>query len=228
VGCFMLMITPKKLHSLRMIIYIMMFVLTRDVMTPLGLWKLESYPVLLFEFVHDPAILTFLAIASLIIVYMMNYIDEELHSLVIWRKGNDGAALFVGLCGSLAVFLPVFAIKQLFGSPSKSESSFSLVYLFSVLLLAMCGNLCEEVLFRGFFQGYLEKSLPKLQSAIASGIFFGLCHTFLASAVTNNGWSLLIFVIYEGTIAALVRMNYGVLSSALTHGMAIFLIAVTS
>jgi len=228
----LLLIIPKKLHMLRMIIYIMMFVLTRDVMTPLGLWKLESYPVILFEFIHDPAILTLLAIMSLIIVYLINFVDEELHSLVIWRKGNDGAAVFIGVCGSFAVFLPVFVIKQLFGVPFRSESSTSishtLVYLLSVLFLAMCGHLYEEVLFRGFFQGYLEKNLPKLQSAIASGIFFGLCHTFLASSVTNNGWSLLIFVVYEGIIAAIVRMNYGVLSSALTHGMAIFMIAVTA
>jgi len=231
IGCSMLVMIPKNLHMLRMMIYIMMFVLTRDVMTPLGLWKLESYPVILFEFIHDPAILIFLAIASLIIVFLMNFIEIELNSLVVWRKGNDGPLVFVGLCGSLIVFLPVILIKQLFGNSNStiaSTSTSSPFYLFSIFLLSMCGNLYEEVLFRGFFQGYLEKSLPKLQAAVASGFFFGFCHSFLASSVTNNGLSLLIFVVYEGIIAAIVRMNYGVLASALTHGMAIFLMCVTS
>ena len=47
----------------------------------------------------------------------------------------------------------------------------------------------------------------------------------LALTVTDVGYPLLLFALYEGVIAGLVAMKYGVIPAALTHGLAIFIIS---
>ncbi|WP_017255798.1 CPBP family intramembrane glutamic endopeptidase, partial [Pseudomonas tolaasii] len=84
----------------------------------------------------------------------------------------------------------------------------------------------EEVLFRGFLQGYLEQQVSPLRAALISGVAFAACHTFLALSVTQLGWPVLLFTLIEGLACGLVRMRYGVLPAIITHGTAILLIAV--
>ena len=106
-----------------------------------------------------------------------------------------------------------------------SEQPVAFSLLPPLLLMALFGNLLEEVLFRGYFQGYLEKHVTPLRAALGSGVFFAVCHTFLATTVTALGAPILVFTLFEGTIAGLVRMRMGVLPAALAHGGAIFLLA---
>ena len=95
-----------------------------------------------------------------------------------------------------------------------------------ILLVTLLGNFLEEVLFRGYLQGYLEQKagFSPLRAAVASGVGFAFGHIFLAVTVTNAGLNLLLFALYEGVIAGLVRMKYGVIPATLTHGFAIFLL----
>jgi hypothetical protein len=42
--------------------------------------------------------------------------------------------------------------------------------------------------------------------------------------VTDVGWPLLLFTLYEGLICAFLRMYRGVIPAACAHGVAIFLL----
>jgi len=95
----------------------------------------------------------------------------------------------------------------------------------SLLFMALVGNLYEEYLFRGLVQGYLERDVTPLRAALLSGLAFGVFHASLACVVTTGGAPLLVFTVYEGVLAGLVRARHGVLAATLTHGGGIFLIA---
>jgi uncharacterized protein len=99
-------------------------------------------------------------------------------------------------------------------------------WLMGMLVLAYCANALEEVLFRGFLQGYLEQHVTPLRAALLSGLAFAACHSFLALSVTQLGWPVLAFTLIEGLACGLVRMRHGVVAATATHGTAILLIAV--
>jgi len=64
-----------------------------------------------------------------------------------------------------------------------------------------------------------------VRAALASGAMVAAGHAFLAVTLTNIGWPILVFTLYEGIVAALVRMRFGLVAATLTHGGAIFLLA---
>lgn len=54
---------------------------------------------------------------------------------------------------------------------------------------------------------------------------FAACHAFLATTVTDVGWPLLAFTLWEGLICAFLRLRWGVIPAAIAHGLAIFLLS---
>lgn len=94
-----------------------------------------------------------------------------------------------------------------------------------LLVLAFGGNLMEEVLFRGFLQGYLETLLSGIRVVMLSGLFFAAGHVFLAATVTDLGWPILAFTLAEGLVCAWVKQRSGVLAATVTHGLVIFALA---
>ena len=96
-----------------------------------------------------------------------------------------------------------------------------------ILCFSMIGNFYEELLFRGFLQGSLE-NLPGVtltRAALTSGVAFAFAHVSLATATTDAGWVLLAFCLWEGMIAAFLHAQFGLISSVVAHGGAIFLVA---
>ncbi|GIQ69065.1 hypothetical protein XYCOK13_18890 [Xylanibacillus composti] len=83
----------------------------------------------------------------------------------------------------------------------------------------------EEVLFRGYVQGYLEQRTGMWRAAILSGLFFASGHIFLSATVTDLGIMVLVFTLYEGIVCSIVRMKHGIIAATLTHGLAIFALA---
>ncbi|MEO3804187.1 CPBP family glutamic-type intramembrane protease [Nonomuraea sp. B1E8] len=77
----------------------------------------------------------------------------------------------------------------------------------------------------GFLQGRLEQHAGAVRAASLSALLFAACHAFLASTVTDVGWPLLAFTLYEGLICAFLRLRPGVIAAALAHGITIFLLA---
>ena len=98
--------------------------------------------------------------------------------------------------------------------------------LLPLLVVTLCGNLYEELLFRGFLQGYaLERGVAATRAALIAGTAFATCHVFLASTVTSVGVPLILFAWYEGLVVSFLRLRHGVLPAALAHGLAVFCLA---
>lgn len=66
--------------------------------------------------------------------------------------------------------------------------------------------------------------MKPVSAGLLSGVFFAFGHVFLAFNVTSVRISILIFTLWEGCLAGLVRSKFGVVPAVLTHGLAIFLL----
>lgn len=209
-------LTPKTLPGLRIVILLLAFVLMRDAMTPLGMWSLSREVQI--EFTANPWVLAALGGLSLGLIALLARLAPELCQLTVLFKGNRWAGLAVGLGAGCLIGLPLRLYQGI--------EPVYWAWLMGMLVLAYCANALEEVLFRGFLQGYLEQHVTPLRAALLSGLAFAACHSFLALSVTQLGWPVLAFTLIEGLACGLVRMRYGVVAATATHGTAILLIAV--
>mgnify|MGYP006275895735 CR=1 FL=1 len=221
---FLLYLLPKKQTAFRMTIYILLFILTRDAMTPMGLWRFGKEGFFWLRFINDPLMLIVLGLISAGNVVVMNLVDKDLKNLLVWHKGSKIKSILFGTIGALIVAMPVLVFYL--STPIEIRGGKPEIHIIiPILIVALLGNLYEETLFRGYFQGYIEKWVTPIKAAVLSGLLFGFGHSFLSLTVTDIGWPLLLFATYEGIIAGFVRMKYGLIGATLTHGLAIFLLA---
>lgn len=213
-------LTPKTQSGLRIAILLLSFVLMRDVMTPLGLWSLSGDVQI--GFISNPFVVAALGVLSLAIIAALARIAPDLWELVVWRKRN----LVVGLTLGITIGCAIGAPLRLYQGIDPGEMAGYWPWLLGMVVLAYGGNALEEVLFRGFLQGYLEQHTTALRAALISAVAFSTCHSFLALSVTRIGWPILLFTLVEGLACAFVRMRYGVIAATAVHGTAILLIAV--
>ncbi|MBX3446732.1 MAG: CPBP family intramembrane metalloprotease [Parvibaculaceae bacterium] len=213
-----LVLLPRAAIGLRIALYIAIFILVRDAMTPTGLWSFDNLRI---SFFNDPFVLATLGISSALGVVFLIAVEKDMRPLLVWRKGPlaEGAAVGLG-AGALIGF----------GAASVSGMSpmlwdFAPGFIVGLVVLVYGGNLLEEVLFRGYLQGRLEQHVTPVRAALLSGFFFAACHSYLAITVTNGGWPVLAFTAVEGIACGFVRLRYGIWAAALTHGTAILLIA---
>ncbi|WDU64759.1 CPBP family intramembrane metalloprotease [Pseudomonas poae] len=213
-------LTPKAMTALRILILLVAFVLMRDAMTPLGMWALSD--AVSISFTANTLVLAALGGLSMLMIGVLSRVAPELWRLVVWVKGRPVAGLAAGLAVGCLIGVPL----RLYQGIEAQVIPGYWAWLPGMVVLAYGGNALEEVLFRGFLQGYLEQQVTPLRAAWLSGVAFAACHAFLALSVTQLGWPVLLFTLIEGLACALVRMRYGVLAATLTHGTAILLIAV--
>lgn len=213
-------LTPKSLPAMRILTLLAAFVLMRDAMTPLGLWALSDEVQIAFT--TNTFVLAALGGLSLLLIAVLAWVAPELSRLIVWFKGRRAHGLAVGLAVGCLIGVPL----RLFQGIDPQTIHGYWVWLPGMVVLAYGANALEEVLFRGYLQGYLEQQVTPLRAALISGVAFAACHAFLALSVTQLGWPVLLFTLIEGLACALVRMRYGVLAATLAHGTAILLIAV--
>ncbi|QXI31335.1 CPBP family intramembrane glutamic endopeptidase [Pseudomonas vanderleydeniana] len=213
-------LVPRTQPALRIAILLLTFVLLRDAMTPQGLWSLSRD--LQIGFIANPFVLAALGGMSLGLIALLARLAPELWRWVVLSKGSPLAGLAVGLATGCLIGLPL----RLYQGIEAGAIAGYWRWLPGMLVLAYGANALEEVLFRGFLQGYLEQQVTALRAALISAVAFSACHVFLALTVTQLGWPVLLFTLLEGLACALVRMRYGVVASTVTHGTAILLIAV--
>lgn len=221
-GAIFLALLPRSARPWRIVTYLLLFVLVRDAMTPMGLWQIDLARGTL-RLPSDPALLLALAAISGALVIGIHRWEPSLAPLVIWRRGSVGAGLAYGVLGCLVVSALPFVSHRLSGATSGPPVAPALVA--PLLAFALVGNLLEEFLFRGHVQGLFEESVGAIRAALLSGVLFAFCHVYLATTVTNAGVGALVFTLAEGLVAGLVRARSGVLPAAVTHGGAIFLLA---
>jgi uncharacterized protein len=222
-GAAMLLLARRQ-PRLRIVIYVALFVLFRDAMTPLGLWTFGSEGFFWIRLSSDPAFLTIFGVACLGLSLGVYFLDRENQALIQWTRGRLALGLLLGVIGALVVVAPLVAFYQ--RTPLEARGGqVPFAHVPAILLFALLGNFMEELLFRGYVYGLLAEKLKPLRAGIASGIVFAFCHIYLATTVTAVGYPLLAFTLWEGIIAGLIRAKSGLIQATLTHGGAIFLLS---
>ena len=213
-----LALLPRASIGLRIALYIAIFILVRDAMTPVGLWQFDGFRI---GFFGEGFGLAMLGLSSILGVLFLVAFEKDMRPLLVWQKGGVLPGGLVGLgAGAL-----IGAIALSLSGFSPMLPDYAPGFILGLVILVYGGNLLEEVLFRGYLQGRLEQIVTPLRAAILSGLLFAACHSFLAITVTNVGWPVFAFTALEGVACGLVRMRYGIWAAALTHGTAILLVA---
>lgn len=228
-GCLLLgllfYLLPKKTILAKVFILIFGFILVRDSMTRFEFWEFGvTSDVLWMRFIEDGLILSLMGLVSLVLALGLYWVLGDWRLYIQWWGKNRYLSVLAGISGAGVVIAPFIWLYQ--GLPVVSRGGLVPLNLLAVLLMfAISGNFLEELLFRGYLQGYLATFVAPGRAAILSALLFGAGHLFLAYTVTDLAWPVIVFTLYEGLICSLVGWKYGVLASTLTHGLAIFALA---
>ncbi|MCC5895191.1 MAG: CPBP family intramembrane metalloprotease [Alkalibacterium sp.] len=224
VACYFLL--PKTQIFPKLVLFIFGFLLIRDAMTPLGFWRigLADDFMVWFRFIDDGALLITLGIISLLITLLIVYSNPLLNQYLYWISDKRTASIVVGIAGAALVSAPFLLMYNTIPIEQRGEAV-ATTLLLPLFILTIFGNFMEEVLFRGYLQGYFETITSPWRAVLLSGLFFSIGHIFLAITVTDIGMMILIFTLYEGLICACVRLKHGIIAATLTHGLAIFILA---
>lgn len=220
-GLFWWMVRPDQ--KLRVGIYVLLFILFRDAMTGAGLWSFGTEGGFWIRLSDSKLVLLLLGSFSILVVFALWKFDIENRKWVLWRKNNPVLGVLSGLGAAVLIFLPVWLANH-FG-PSLVPSKPILELLPYLLFFALCGNLYEEFLFRGYIRGMAEERFGWVRASFLSGITFAFFHIYLATTVSSVGAPLLLFTLWEGVICGFLASRWGILSSTIAHGTAIWLLA---
>ena len=223
-----LFLALRRAHPLlHLTLFVFLFIFTRDAMTPLGLWRIGNEGFLWIRFTQDPLTLLVLGLSSIGFVVLMQRLSPWLAETITWFQGNLPLGILTGAGGAVLSALPVILVYRL-GSIPLDVRGGPVPALISplILLVTLGGNLYEEVLFRGYLYGWLtgEEQIQPVPAGLLTGVFFSFGHIFLAYNVTAVGLSVLIFALWEGCLAGLIRARYGLIPAVLSHGLAVFLL----
>lgn len=215
----------KRAVAIRIILLILGFILIRDAMTPAGFWEfgVTNGTVPWVRFINDPFIVGMLGVISLVLTVSVVKLNRAMRPYLKWGK-LSAKPLLAGVLGAVTVILPFIVVYQ-FVPLHERGGEVALSLLPALFVMAMLGNLMEEVLFRGYLQGYLEKLYTPVRAAVLSALMFALGHVFLATTVTDLGIAIILFTLYEGAVCAFLRLKFGIWSAAMAHGLAIFALA---
>lgn len=223
IGLAFILLLGKQHLIIRIFSYILLFIVMRDVMTPLNIWDFGTEGIFWLRTIDDPVFLLLISVLSIVLIVVVNKLDKEASEVYVFRKMSYIKAIGTGLIGAAIILVPMFLIYQFVPMEQRGGTvNNSSVFLLSLLVFCVSVNFLEESIYRGYFQGYIEKFYSPTKSAVLSGLLFSFSHIFLATTVTNAGWGVLAFTAFEGIIAGLVRSKAGVLASTITHGVAIF------
>lgn len=150
------LLVPQEITVLKIFVLIFGFILMRDAMTPLNTWVIGvNGNVLWLRFIDDAFILITIGLLSLLVTLLIYFSNRHLTSNFIWFKTNSKSrSLFIGALAALLIAIP-FMLPYLSIPITDRGGEVALHLLLSLLILALFGNILEEVLFRGFFQNYL-------------------------------------------------------------------------
>jgi membrane protease YdiL (CAAX protease family) len=135
---------------------------SRELGLVLTLWGVVLWPAVLYPLLTRQPLRELLALKR-----------TRPSNLVLAALAGPAAAVLIGAYMELQqLFLPL---------PEELERFFSGLFkdlgpLPAFLLFALSPGICEELLWRGAFQGELEARGRKLRAAILVGVFFGLFH----------------------------------------------------
>jgi membrane protease YdiL (CAAX protease family) len=220
----LLIALTRQLKDFRIFVHVLLFILIRDSMTPLRLWRITS--ALDIEFLLSSVALVVLGLLSLFVVFLLRLLESDL-AAVFWFKDSVGRGTAAGIVAGITMAIVVSYGKKQVGEATRVAISLAPVNQswLAVLFFSLCTNLYEEYLFRGILQSRLEEIVSPIRAAMASGLFFACAHIGLAFTVTSIGTPVLVFTCMEGLMAALLRMRFGLIPATVFHGLLIFFLA---
>jgi len=180
----------------------------------------------------DPLLRVLISHAILVVLAFLGIIASNL-SLV--EAGiispNPRYSLYWGLYLSISVCIPALAfigILNALGLVSLETSRLNIYMLAEVLVIQlMVVALCEELFFRGYVQGSLNRSIGPDASPIVSGIIFGVIHLvnyvnpFTGTYRLDTGAVVLVLAAcFIGIYLGLLRKKCGdIYCPTLLHGL---------
>jgi len=198
------------------------------ILVAVGMWILE--PILVRNY-----FLGTLLIHTILVV--LAFVGVVVSGLSLAEAGvvspNPRYSLFWGLYLSMSVCVPALAfigILNALGFVSLETSRLNVYTLADPEVLVsslVFGGLCEELFFRGYVQGSLDRAIGKEASPVVSGVIFGAAH--LANYVNpltgkyslNTGAVVWVLVsCFVGVYFGLLRRKCGdIYCPALFHGL---------
>jgi len=103
-----LFIKPKAFE--RIVLYLALFILLRDAMTPLGLWSFGSRGFFWIRINNDALFLLLFGLSSAGLAAALYFFDRENRWLMRFFRRNRTAGIVVGAAGALAVEEPLMLI----------------------------------------------------------------------------------------------------------------------
>src|SRR5262249_16158105 len=156
-GAVMLELTRREAR-LRIVIYLALFILLRDTMTPLGLWSFGSEGFFWIRLHGNPLFLIVFGVACLGLRLAVSYLYLANLRLFRWTRGRFLLGLLWGMLGAILVVAPVLVVYQY--TPVESRGgTVSFQKIPALLVFALLGNLLEESLFRGYVYGWLVQGM---------------------------------------------------------------------
>src|SRR5438067_10467957 len=157
----MMLFLARRAPRVRIALYLALFVLLRDAMTPLGLWSFGAQGFFWIRVHRDPGFLVFFGIACLGLSLGLFYLDRDNKSLVQWTQGRVSIGLLWGVAGAVVVVAPLFAVYQYTAIESRGgHVPFQNVP--AILVFALLGNQLQELLFRGYVYAQFANTLPPI------------------------------------------------------------------
>jgi membrane protease YdiL (CAAX protease family) len=225
----------EKALPLRIMAIVIGFLVIRDTLVSFGIWGYGIADGWLpyVRFIDEPVLVTGFALGSILTTLILVVIENDGRRLLWWGRftwPSVGWAL-----GGGVVIAGALAVAYLFGGVPLAQRGGPLpeYMLWPMVAVAIFGNLTEDVLVRGYVQGYLALSLSPVRAAIGSGLFYAFCHVFLAAHIItvmpvpglHLGLPVIVFALFDGLICAFVRMKAGLIPAAVSHGMGVAVLA---
>lgn len=219
------MLRGKQALPLRIMVVVIGFLIVRDTLILFQVWGygLGDGWLPYVRFVNEPLLVVGFAVGVLVVTALLVLIERDGRSLLHWITWRWWSLLWA--FGGGAVIAGALIIAYLFVPLADRGGAVPADMLWPLVAIAIFGNLTEDVLVRGYFQGWVATVASPVRAAIASGLFYALGHVFIATQIMHGAWPILVFALFDGLVCAFVRMKAGLLPAAVSHGMGIAVLA---
>ncbi len=181
------------------------------------LWMIHIHPALrVAELLPEQVLLYVLLFVMLLLIFRLEY-ERPFWASLAWTNPRM-PLLWIVIAGFSAAY-GVAIVSNLFQMPTSSNPMMDLLKdRTSIILMAIFGiafaPVCEELIFRGFLQPLLVRSLGTVPGVLAAALPFGLLHF----SEYGNSWRHVVLISLAGATFGWMRQGTGsTRASAIMH-----------
>lgn len=214
---------PETIYPLSLFCQFFSFIFMRDALIPAKLWTiLTTEGKFEMKFIENVPVLVLLSCLCMFNVWLTYFTNKTVLPLT-FMKYDMVRTIGLGIIFSVAIYYPVYVYRQISPMVLINNASNNFPLTVANLMMCLCGNFMEEILYRGYLARYLKSyGVSMIRSIFLQGALFTILHMYLAFTMTNAGVMVLFFTFYEGVLCAYCEYKYGVVASTIAHGLAIF------